>query len=70
LGVVFQNYALFPHLTVADNLSDPLRRKGAHAAEIALAVAASLELVRLGAYANRWISQLSGVQQQRIAIAR
>jgi ABC-type Fe3+/spermidine/putrescine transport system ATPase subunit len=70
VGVVFQNYALFPHLTVADNLAYPLRRKGDHAAEIARAVAASLELVRLGAYANRWISQLSGGQQQRIAIAR
>ena len=70
IGVVFQNYALFPHLTVGENLAYPLRRKGARATEIAVAVAASLELVRLGSYASRWVSQLSGGQQQRIAIAR
>ena len=70
IGVVFQSYALFPHLTVAENLAYPLRRKGLRAREIGLEVARSLELVRLGAYADRWIDQLSGGQQQRIAIAR
>ncbi|MEJ1975572.1 MAG: ABC transporter ATP-binding protein [Acetobacteraceae bacterium] len=70
IGVVFQSYALFPHLTVAGNLAYPLRRKGAHAADIARAVARSLDLVRLGGYADRWVQQLSGGQQQRIAIAR
>jgi ABC-type Fe3+/spermidine/putrescine transport system ATPase subunit len=70
VGVVFQNYALFPHMTVADNLAYPLRRNGKHATDIARAVAHGLDLVRLGTYANRWVQQLSGGQQQRIAIAR
>jgi ABC-type Fe3+/spermidine/putrescine transport system ATPase subunit len=70
VGVVFQNYALFPHLSVAENIAYPLRRRGASADEISRAVNRSLDLVRLGAYAGRWVQQLSGGQQQRIAIAR
>jgi putative spermidine/putrescine transport system ATP-binding protein len=70
VGVVFQNYALFPHLSVAENIAYPLRRRGASAGDISRAVDRSLDLVRLGAFASRWVQQLSGGQQQRIAIAR
>src|SRR5262249_26820089 len=70
VGVVFQNYALFPHLSVADNMAYPLLRRGAPEDEINRAVHRCLDLVRLGAYAGRWVQQLSGGQQQRIAIAR
>lgn len=70
VGVVFQNYALFPHLSVAENIAYPLRRSGASADDISRTVSRSLDLVRLGAYAGRWVQQLSGGQQQRIGIAR
>jgi ABC-type Fe3+/spermidine/putrescine transport system ATPase subunit len=70
VGVVFQNYALFPHLSVAENVAYPLRRGGTPADEISRAVKRSLDLMRLGAYAGRWVQQLSGGQQQRVAIAR
>jgi len=70
VGVVFQSYALFPHLSVADNVAFGLRAKGLARAEIARAVGEALGLVRLEAYADRSIGALSGGQQQRVAVAR
>jgi putative spermidine/putrescine transport system ATP-binding protein len=70
VGVVFQNYALFPHLTVAENVAFGLRARGVPAAEVGPAVAQALALVRLETYARRSIFVLSGGQQQRIAVAR
>ena len=70
VGVVFQSYALFPHLTVAENVAFGLKARGTPAAEIAAAVTRSLALVRLAEYGPRPIFALSGGQQQRIAVAR
>ena len=70
VGVVFQNYALFPHLTVAENVAFGLRARGTPKAETAAAVARALALVRLSEYGPRPIGALSGGQQQRIAVAR
>lgn len=70
LGVVFQQYALFPHMTVAKNVAYPLRQRGVPAAEIDAKVRAVLELVRLESLADRLPAQLSGGQQQRVALAR
>jgi ABC-type Fe3+/spermidine/putrescine transport system ATPase subunit len=70
VGVVFQSYALFPHLNVAENLAYPLRRQGIRSRVIHARVARMLELVRLGGYADMRITQLSGGQQQRVALAR
>ena len=70
VGVVFQSYALFPHLTVADNVAFGLRARGTSSADIAPAVSRALALVRLSEYADRGIVALSGGQQQRIAVAR
>ena len=70
VGVVFQNYALFPHLTVAENVAFGLKARGTPSAEIATAVTRSLALVRLAEYGPRPIFALSGGQQQRIAVAR
>jgi putative spermidine/putrescine transport system ATP-binding protein len=70
LGVVFQSYALFPHLTVEGNVAYPLRMRGMRRAEIATRVAAALEMVKLDAFAARKPNQLSGGQQQRVALAR
>jgi putative spermidine/putrescine transport system ATP-binding protein len=70
VGVVFQNYALFPHLTVADNVAFGLRARRRPAAEVAEAVAHALDLVQLTEYGRRPIGVLSGGQQQRIAVAR
>ncbi|MCC7272748.1 MAG: ABC transporter ATP-binding protein [Alphaproteobacteria bacterium] len=70
IGMVFQRYALFPHLSVAENLAYPLRRRGIGAAEIARRVEEVLALVRLGGYGARGVDQISGGQQQRVAIAR
>jgi len=70
MGMVFQSYALFPHLTVARNIAFPLKMRRAGAAEISQRVAAALELVRLGEHAHKLPSQLSGGQQQRVALAR
>lgn len=70
LGVVFQNYALFPHLNVFENIAFPLRmRKWAEPA-IRTAVGRVLEIVSLGSFATRKIAALSGGQQQRVALAR
>ena len=70
VGVVFQSYALFPHLTVAGNVGYGLRMRGLPRAEIANRVAAALETVALSGFAERFPAQLSGGQQQRVAIAR
>ena len=70
IGMVFQSYALFPHMTVGENLAFGLRMQRLPRAEIASRVVAILETVRLGGFANRYASQLSGGQQQRVALAR
>lgn len=70
LNTVFQNYALFPHLNVFDNVAYGLRREGRPKGEIAARVAAALAMVELGEFARRKPHQLSGGQQQRVAIAR
>lgn len=69
-GMVFQGYALFPHMTVAQNIAYPLKIRGASRAEIAEKVNGVLDLVRLKGMADRLPRQLSGGQQQRVAIAR
>ncbi len=70
IGVVFQSYALFPHLTVGENVAFGLRARRMPKGEIAASVARALESVRLAALADRPISALSGGQQQRVAVAR
>ncbi|WP_407151121.1 ABC transporter ATP-binding protein [Bradyrhizobium sp. ORS 86] len=70
LGVVFQSYALFPHLTVAENIAFPLRMRRKGEGEIRRKVARMLDLVRLPNVAERLPGQLSGGQQQRVALAR
>lgn len=70
VGVVFQSYALFPHLTVARNVGYGLRMRGMAAGEIEKRVAAALATVSLTGFDGRYPSQLSGGQQQRVAIAR
>lgn len=70
LGVVFQNYALFPHLTVAGNLAYPLRVRRASKQEIERRVGKALDMVHLSTFGERKPSQLSGGQQQRVALAR
>jgi putative spermidine/putrescine transport system ATP-binding protein len=70
IGVVFQNYALLPHMTVAGNLSFPLEMRGVARAERERRVAEALDMVRLGHLADRRPAQLSGGQQQRVALAR
>ncbi|WFU12804.1 ABC transporter ATP-binding protein (plasmid) [Rhizobium sp. CB3090] len=69
-GIVFQSYALFPHLTVHRNLEFPLEMRGVKAADRATRVGRMLERVRLGEFGGRMPSQLSGGQQQRVAVAR
>ncbi len=70
IGLVFQDYALFPHMSVADNLAYGLRRRGMARADRAARVAEMLELVRLSGLEARRPAQLSGGQQQRVALAR
>src|SRR5580704_3961229 len=70
IGVVFQSYALFPHLTVAANIAFPLEMRGLKRAEIRQRVAKVLSLVDLAGYETRLPAQLSGGQQQRVALAR
>ena len=70
IGMVFQNYALFPHLSVFENIAFPLRMRRLGRAEIARAVQGALELVQLPHLAPRLPGELSGGQQQRIALAR
>jgi spermidine/putrescine transport system ATP-binding protein len=69
-NTVFQSYALFPHMSVEDNVAYGLRRKGVGKGEISKRVAAELERVGLSAEARRRPAQLSGGQQQRVALAR
>ena len=69
-GMVFQNYALFPHLTVADNVAYPLTVRRMPKAEIAKRVSNALSMVQLGGKDDRYPGQLSGGQQQRVALAR
>ena len=70
VNMVFQNYALFPHLDVGDNIAFGLRRRNVDRREIRLRVAEALDLVGLAGYEPRRPNQLSGGQQQRIALAR
>jgi putative spermidine/putrescine transport system ATP-binding protein len=70
IGIVFQNYALFPHLTVQENIAFPLQMRRVAPAEIADQVKRALEIVQLPNVANRFPRELSGGQQQRIALAR
>jgi putative spermidine/putrescine transport system ATP-binding protein len=70
IGIVFQNYALFPHLTVFENIAFPLRMRQMPEAKIAGAVMEALDIVQLGHTAKRLPRELSGGQQQRIALAR
>jgi putative spermidine/putrescine transport system ATP-binding protein len=70
LGMLFQNYALFPHMTVAENVAYPLRERRVSKPEIAERVAAVLRLVQLPGRDDNYPSQLSGGQQQRVALAR
>ncbi len=70
IGVVFQSYALFPHMTVAENVAFPLQVRGATRAQQRERVARALDMVRLSDLADRMPVQLSGGQQQRVALAR
>lgn len=70
VGVVFQHYALFPHMTVAANVAYPLKLRRVPQAERNRRVADTLEMVRLTDFAHRYPAELSGGQQQRVALAR
>jgi len=70
VGMVFQNYALFPHMSVAGNVGYPLRLRKVSKPDIAERVERALETVQLGGYGDRRIDQLSGGQKQRVALAR
>jgi len=69
-GMVFQNYAIFPHLSVFENIAFPLRARRWANSAVAERVSWALELVRLGRFGDRHAHQLSGGQQQRVALAR
>src|SRR5947207_2894443 len=69
-GMVFQNYALFPHLTVGENVAFGLEMRGVAKGATQSRVAEALEMVRLSGLADRLPRQLSGGQQQRVALAR
>jgi len=70
IGMVFQNYALFPHMTVSNNVAFPLKMRKLSKKEIAQRVGRVLEIVKLPGFENRLPRQLSGGQQQRVALAR
>ncbi|MCO5071716.1 MAG: ABC transporter ATP-binding protein [Rhizobiaceae bacterium] len=70
IGMVFQNYALFPHMTVAQNLAFGLEMRKVAKPEMEERIARVLDMVQLGGYAERYPNQLSGGQQQRVALAR
>jgi len=70
IGMVFQNYALFPHMTVAENLAFPLEVRGISKADAEAKVKRALQMVQMDGFQNRRPAQLSGGQQQRVAVAR
>jgi len=70
IGMVFQNYALFPHMTIAENLSFPLEVRKIGKSDREGKIKRALEMVEMGAFGGRRPSQLSGGQQQRVALAR
>jgi len=70
IGMVFQNYALFPHMTVAENLAFPLKVRKMSKADVEAKVNRALDMVELPEFGNRRPAQLSGGQQQRVAVAR
>ena len=70
IGMVFQNYALFPHMTVQENLSFPLEVRKLSKSEVQDKVKKALDMVELGNFGTRFPAQLSGGQQQRVALAR
>jgi putative spermidine/putrescine transport system ATP-binding protein len=70
IGIVFQHYALFPHMTVEDNVAFPLKRRRMPKAERIKRIGEVLELVRMSDFSKRYPRQLSGGQQQRVALAR
>ncbi|RWA73866.1 ABC transporter ATP-binding protein [Mesorhizobium sp.] len=70
IGVVFQHYALFPHMTVGRNVAYPLTLRGFDQAKRKARVAEALDMVKMGDFAHRYPSELSGGQQQRVALAR
>ncbi len=70
IGMVFQHYALFPHMTIGENLAYPLKVRKIPAQELEQRVMETLELVELGEFKERYPGQLSGGQQQRVALAR
>ncbi len=70
VGMVFQNYALFPHMNVADNIGFPLKLRGVPKGKAAQRVEGALATVQLDGYGDRQITQLSGGQKQRVALAR
>lgn len=70
VGMVFQNYALFPHMTVGENLAFPLQARGMGRAEQETRIAHALDMVKLSTFVSRRPGQLSGGQQQRVALAR
>jgi putative spermidine/putrescine transport system ATP-binding protein len=70
VGMVFQSYALFPHMSVAENIAFPLKLRGVSAAEASERVATALKTVQLDGLGERGIEQLSGGQKQRVALAR
>jgi putative spermidine/putrescine transport system ATP-binding protein len=70
IGLVFQNYALFPHMTVAENVAFPLRYRAVSKEDYGKKVGRALEMVRLSGYEGRRIEELSGGQKQRVALAR
>ena len=70
IGFVFQNYALFPHMTIGDNVGYGLRMRSENSADIARKVGEALEMVGLKGAERRYPNQLSGGEQQRVAVAR
>ncbi|MGL4240677.1 MAG: ABC transporter ATP-binding protein, partial [Beijerinckiaceae bacterium] len=70
IAMVFQNYAVFPHMTVYENVAFGLRMKKAVDAEVKTSVGAAAEMMRITQYLERYPAQLSGGQRQRVALAR
>ena len=70
IGMVFQNYALFPHMSVGENIAYPLKLRKIGRSEVEDRARKALDMVQLGGYADRRINELSGGQRQRVALAR